>query len=949
MTTAAAGFALGLTLAAGIWPFGDRPPASERATVGSLKARPGQVPPPAAAAAVDIGDEAAARERAMAQYRQFLGLDAGPAAMRREAMRRLADLNLEAGAEAEAASEQADAGVAYYREAVRLYTALLADPEAGDRDQVLYQLSRAQDGAGDGTAALASLDRLAVDHPAGRNADEAQFRRGETYFVRQDYVAAEAAYAAVLESGEASPFYEQSLYKHGWALFKQGRHEESLASFLPLLDRRLGGAGDTTVVQARLDDMGRAERELIDDTLRVTAITLEYTGGASAVPAALATTGEPAWSWLVYQALGDLYLDKQRYRDAAEAYVAYVETSPGAEPAPALQQAAIDAYTRGKFPSLVLTAKQQYVERYGLDGDWWQQRGGLAGAGAVGARVAGELKTHLSDLAGHDHALAQQSKAPADYARAAGWYERFLAYFPDDPDAAERSFLLGELQFEARQFAAARDAYLRAAYGYPGYGRAAEAGYAALLAAREQEQRLDGDARATWHAETREQALSFAAAFPAHPEAGAVLTNVAEDFFASGDLARAEQVAGLVLTLQPPAAPELERVAWTVTAHAQFDQGRYADAEGSYLRLRTYALPEAQRAEVDARIAASVYRQGEQAAAAGRVDDAVNDYLRVAAVVPDAAVRPNAVYDAATLLLNNRRWGEAGDLLRQFRRDFPAHQFNDDVTAKLAVVLREDGRSAEAAAEYERIAAADATAPDLARESLWQAAELYGRAGARADEARTLERIVERFPAPFAEAQEARQKLADLAAADAPARKRWLDAVVAADTAAGDARTERSRYLAARASLELARPARDAFMAATLTMPLKPSLQRKRQRMEEALAAYARAASYGVGEVTTAATYETGELYYQLSRDLLASPRPADLDADALEQYELLLEEQAFPFEEKAQELYRANIARAAEGVWDEWVQASYARLAAIAPARYAREERSTDVATWID
>jgi TolA-binding protein len=949
MTTAAAGFALGLTLAAGLWPFGDRPPAAERATVGSLKARPAELPPPTAAAAVDIGDEAAARERAMAQYRQFLALDAGPAAMRREAMRRLADLNLEAGAEAEAASEQGDAGVAYYREAVRLYTALLADPEAGDRDQVLYQLSRAQDGAGDGSAALASLDRLAADHPAGRNADEAQFRRGETYFVRQDYVAAEAAYAAVLASGVASPFYEQSLYKHGWALFKQGRHEESLASFLPLLDRRLGGPGDTTVVQARLDDMGRAERELIDDTLRVTAITLEYTGGAPAVPAALATTGEPAWSWLVYQALGDLYLDKQRYRDAAEAYVAYVETSPGAEPAPALQQAAIDAYTRGKFPSLVLTAKQQYVERYGLDGDWWRQRGGLAGAGAVGARVAGELKTHLTDLAGHDHALAQQSKAPADYARAAGWYERFLAYFPDDPDAAERSFLLGELQFEARQFAAARDAYLRAAYGYPGYGRAAEAGYAALLAAREQEQRLDGEARTTWHAATREQALSFAAAFPAHPEAGAVLTNVAEDFFASGDLARAEQVAGLVLTLQPPAAPELERVAWTVTAHAQFDLGRYADAEGSYLRLRTYTLPEAQRAEVDARIAASVYRQGEQAAAAGRVDEAVNDYLRVAAVVPDAAIRPNAVYDAATLLLNNRRWGEAGDLLRQFRRDFPAHQFNDDVTAKLAVVLREDGRSAEAAAEYERIAGAEATAPDLARESLWQAAELYGRAGARADEARTLERIVERFPSPFAEAQEARQKLADLAAADSPARQRWLQAVVAADTAAGDARTERSRYLAARASLELARPARDAFMAATLTMPLKPALQRKRQRMEEALAAYARAAAYGVGEVTTAATYETGELYYQLSRDLLASPRPADLDADALEQYELLLEEQAFPFEEKAQELYRANIARAAEGVWDEWVQASYARLAAIAPARYAREERSTDVATWID
>jgi TolA-binding protein len=948
MTTTVAGIALGVSLAAGLWPFADRAPPADRATVGSLKSRAG-TPPTRPATEVAIGDEEAARARAMAQYQQFLALEAGPGPLRREAMRRLADLNMEAGAAADALADDAEASRPYYREAVRLYSALLAFPEATDREQVLYQLSRAQDGAGDGDAALASLDRLAADHPAGSNTDEAQFRRAETYFVRQDYPAAQAAYAAVLANGPASAFHEQSLYKHGWALFKQGRHEESLTSFLPLLDLQLGGSGDTPAVQARLDAMGRAQRELIDDTLRVAAITLEYTGGAPAIPAALAAAGDPAWSWLIYQAVGDLYLDKQRYRDAAEAYVAYVDVAPDAEPAPALQQAAIDAYSRGKFPSLVLTAKQQYVERYGLDAAWWQQRGGQAAAGAVGERVAGELKTHLSDLAEHDHAAAQQSKAPADYARAAGWYERYLAYFPTDPEAAQRSFLLGELQFEARQFGAARDAYLRAAYAYPGYPQAPEAGYAALLAAREQERLLDGDAQLAWHAETREQALAFAAAFPGHAEAGAVLTNVAEDLFASGDLARAEQVAGLVLTLQPPASRELERTAWTVTAHAQFDQARYADAEGSYLRLRTYELPPQQLAEVDTRIAASVYRQGEQAAAEGRVDQAVQDYLRVAAVVPDAAIRPNALYDAATLLLNNRRWGEASGLLQQFRRDFPGHQFNTDVTAKLAVVLREDGRSAEAAAEYERIAAADGTEPDLARESLWQAAGLYGQAGARADESRVYARVVERFPAPFAEAQEARQKLAELAAGNAPERQRWLEAVVAADATAGAARTDRSRYLAAKASLELARPARDAFVATALVMPLKQSLQLKKQRMEAALAAYARAAAFGVGEVTTAATHETGDLYYQLSRDLLASPRPPDLDADALEQYELLLEEQAFPFEEKAQELYLANVARAAEGVWDEWVQASYARLAAIAPARYAREERSTDVATWID
>ena len=76
------------------------------------------------------------------------------------------------------------------------------------------------------------------------------------------------------------------------------------------------------------------------------------------------------------------------------------------------------------------------------------------------------------------------------------------------------------------------------------------------------------------------------------------------------------------------------------------------------------------------------------------------------------------------------------------------------------------------------------------------------------------------------------------------------------------------------------------------------------------------------------------------------SDRPNDLAADALEQYEILLEEQAFPFEEKAIDLYVANTSRAADGVYDEWVKKSFDRLAGLMPARYAKEERSEDVVT---
>ncbi len=942
-----AALCLGVALAGGLWPFsGSNQTAKEqsasRDTIRSLKSR--QIEVNAEAPAVDSADQA------MDQYRRFLALETGSADMRAEALRRLADLNLDAGVNAESAGEQAGAGATYFVEAVQLYTELLtlrrtavASP-SGDDAEVLYQLSRALEGAGKNDAALTTLDTLVATYPTEKHRDESEFRRGETYFVRKNFTAAEAAYAAVLAQGETSAFYEQSLYKHGWALFKQGRIEDALASFLQLMGRKFG-----PVPAQSLEGMSRPERELLDDTLRVSSIAYSYMDGAPSIPVSLAGAPEPPWTYLLYSSLGDLYLDKERFRDAAETYEAFVAHDPVNDEAPRLQQAAIEAYTRGKFPSLVLDAKRQYVETYGLDAPFWAAR-----QPAEYTTVVASLKTHLTDLATYDHSEAQKSKLPADYERAAGWYRRFLVYFPADPESAERSFLLGELLFESKNYGEARDAYLRSAYDYGSHEHAAEAGYAALLASREHEKQLSNEALTIWHNQHIDYALKFAATYPAHPQAGAVLANVAEELFAAGQLERAVQVAGLVVTLQPPATPELERVAWTVLAHAQFDLGRFAQAENSYVRLKAYSLAPEQRKEVEGRVAASIYRQAESAQASGDVDTAVSNYLRIADAAPTADIRPTALFDAATLLLTNQRWDQSADLLQRFRDEFPLHKFNTDVTAKLAVALKQGGRSAEAASEFERIAASDATAVggvDVQQAALWQAAELYASAGQSGNEARIYEVIVTRFPNPPAEALEARHKLAGLASlnGDWPARQRWLEALVTADAAAGTARTDRSRFLAATAAIELARPKRDAFLAVTLTAPLDRSLKLKKTRMEDALRAYSAAADYGVAAVTTAATFETAELYYQLSRDLMSSERPRDLDAEEQEQYGLLLEEQAFPFEEKAIDLFRVNAERVADGVYDEWVRASFARLSVMAPARYARTERSENVAAWID
>jgi tetratricopeptide (TPR) repeat protein len=317
----------------------------------------------------------------------------------------------------------------------------------------------------------------------------------------------------------------------------------------------------------------------------------------------------------------------------------------------------------------------------------------------------------------------------------------------------------------------------------------------------------------------------------------------------------------------------------------------------------------------------------------------VDDYLRVAALAPTSKVRANADFDAASLLIKDKQWDRAIVVLEGFRRNFPQSPLQTDVTRNLAVAYAESNHPGQAAAEFEQIAQTPGESPDVQREATLQAADLYDKSGNTAKSRAMLEAFVKRFPQPLNPAMEARNKLSLMMAGDTRARDYWLRDIIAADRAAGAARTDRSRALAARATLTLATPVGEEFRSVKLVVPLKKSLAEKRKAMEAALKAYERAADYQVADVTTAATFESAELYRQLGKDLMSSERPKKLSKDELEQYDVLLEEQAFPFEEKAIKLHEVNAARAKDGTYDEWVQKSFSALAQLNPGRYGKVE----------
>ena len=142
----------------------------------------------------------------------------------------------------------------------------------------------------------------------------------------------------------------------------------------------------------------------------------------------------------------------------------------------------------------------------------------------------------------------------------------------------------------------------------------------------------------------------------------------------------------------------------------------------------------------------------------------------------------------------------------------------------------------------------------------------------------------------------------------------------------------------------MAEPTYDAYRKVALVEPLAKNLKLKKAKMEEVLKAYSVAANYGVADVTTAATYHIAVVYQDFGKALMASQRPKKLSKLELEQYNVMLEEQAYPFEEKSMELHEVNAKRASEGIYDQWVKSSFTALKELRPVRYGKAERGEGV-----
>lgn len=852
-----------------------------------------------------------------------------------------------------------------YVEAIKAYRNILERyPNSPDNAEVFYQLAKAYDLEGQQKEAMKMLTELVNRHPSYQNIAEAHFRKADIHFNWQEYSQAKTSYLAVtqLVTGRLDM---NARYMLGWVYYKQLDFESSINSFAYVLN--------SILTEGRsFDSLTKSERPFVDDSIHSMSLALDKLGGAEVIEE-MPAIADVSYVWRIYDHLGEYYLEKELYEQSAETFRHFVRKYPQSDRAPALHTKLINAYTKGQFPRQALAEKGNYVAAYGVNSDY---PGNIAG---ISPEIKAQLLVFIEELARFYYTEGQayldvvkqelkanaknpdknklatkNQEAVASFRRAASYYGEYIQTFPQDANVDAMRFLKAEAHFLAQDYLAAAADYELVAYnaiGTSAADNAADAGYAAIISYQKHIENLSqAKAKkakkkvAEYQAVAVDSMLRFSKTFDTDKRSPTVLTNAAEYLFGLDQYQRAIAVATDLVAVKT-LDDTLAKTAYGIMAHSHFKLENFAGAKASYIKQRGLTNKGSDEyLQISERIAAAVYKNAEVIEAAeGKLASAL-ELLQLKSLSPNSPIRITAQYDAATLLMNIKEWPSAIKELNELIALYPDHALAVEFPRKVALAYNKSEQWNKAAQAYLLLYNTDPDA-EIKREGLFTAAMMFENAKDYEQALVHFKRYAYDYEKPFDTRMEARYHMVLNYENIGEMGKQlyWLRRIIEGDKKGGSERTERSRYLAAWANAKYGDYFAGEFHKRRLYQPLQKSLPKKQEFFSDATDRYEKAAEYGILEFVTMSSYKIGQLYEAFATALREAPKPSGLSASDVGVYSEIIEEQASPFDQLAVDVHQANIDRAWEGHFNEWIDQSFTAIKRLYPARYDKEEVTAD------
>lgn len=930
----------------------------------------------------------AAIEQTIAQYESFVSMPGPMTEAKLNAMRRLGDLYMDAENDRfsaalqayektiETSSAQLPPPVKNFSKSIVLYEKVLKiSPRYANRDQIFYNLASCFDQMGEREKSVIWLKKLTSEFSSSEYSQEVYFRLGEFYFDRNNLPEA-LAYYQKGAAFKASPlYYANTLYKAGWTHYLLENFAAAVDSFREILDFNLAQGGKFTPLsldkpQAKASEPLR--KDLVGDTLQMISRSFTEMNQAVSVSEYFKKVGDRPYLPEIYFGMAAYIAQQDRFPEALKILDLFLNLYPRHERVLDVYESIIHIYVETKNFEKASQTREKLVAFLAPDQAWFASNTDVA----VRKRAQEFRLLSLEELALYNNHQAQQVKSnPQESARyfrqAVKWYQVFLQeadaiQFKNLKKLEDTRYLFAECLFESNQFASAGEVYLRVSQRHPDIVKRMKAGNDAFIAVEkdfyeklERKEKTESTLKMLTLSRQNYQRLLADGKIDKSTADGLKLASFLEregNAYFKVDQISAARAPLEELIEEYPATPEAFR-ATKVLALGYFKQQQYQKAEmffSSALQLLSKQSEISSREEQDLRElrAGSLFKMAEELQKKGDAEKAALAFLKVQTTEPKSALVDKSLYQASQQYLKMRNLDQAFSVSRKLAKEFPK--------SELAFAgIWECGQSFKSSKQWSFAGVAFSEASYLARKpserqaAMVEAALAYEEALQFEKEIPIWQALLGQQPLPSAVQRiEYAYRLAsafEKVKQEQMAKRYFLETKNLYDQLQFDVQKKRAKdsdlqsvgFFVAKAYLALGQREEEKLLGIRLVPPFEKNLKAKQHLLDSTLKYYAKVIEFKDAEMVTEVGFRIGWVLEDFAKNLKESPAPENLSKEERQQYVYLLEEKAFPFEEKAIAAYEGNLTRARENsLFNAWVKKSYDHLSTLVPARYAKNEK---------
>ena len=871
--------------------------------------------------------------KAYADYLKFASKDDNS---RLDAINRLAELEFELSSKLQQENENLEAGNneniddKLYNERLNktielLSTSLKDYPKAKGNDKILYQLAKAYDHNDDNDSSEKTLLELVEKYPKSKYYIESQFRLAENYFSKRYFVKAEDTYTDIIGSRKDNVFYEKALFKRGWARFKQEYYLEAVDDYLEAVNYHNFD---------EYNDLKKSQLDQFNEYFRAIGLSFSYLGGAQPLNEYFKTNPSFRYIYYSYSHVSDIYLKQQRYSDAVDTLKFFITNNKESKDIPISYLQIVNIWKKSGFAKKATEEIDALYNKYHPNSKYWLNKNA---SGNTYKKVSAELRKNILLASSYYHKLYQESHKNKHFTQANKWYKRYLEHYKSYAKKDGIYYQYAGILEKNKQFSNALKYYELAAYDGEIILNKKAAYATIVISDKIYKNKKSGSSKKDILNKHIKYATLYTQLYSNSKKSPQIILHAAELSFQTKQFKKAIELAESVPNDTKSASSIKANI---IKAHSYFNLEEYGNAEAAYFSiLSTGRLGKKIKLKLTDKLALSIYKQAEISKNKGKLKESIEHFVRISFIAPSSSIAATGFYDAIALSMKHQLWNISIRNIKNFQQLYPNNKYSRDVTKKLSVAYLNSNQGIKAAQEFEKIAGFENN-KEIKIAALWQAAELYESKNDLTSAIRSYEKYTVKYKKPFSQYMESMNKLTELYRKinNNKETTHWHKEIIKADKKTiSKYKTDRTKFITSSASLSLAKNQHLKFSKQQLIIPLKLSLRKKKYAMQKAVKYYGQASKYGIAETATESTHAIADIYKTFSKDLLSSEKPKGLSNDELEQYTILLEDKAFPFEDKAIEFYEANMSHIKDGVYNKWVKQSHIQLRKLFPTRYKR------------